>query len=201
MSELKKEEGSYNIQLASLSDSSLSSAQIKPNQVGVMQENSVSSHDQIDALLDEEDETEKTPTNGDKEKEKTDADAQKEESQDKEEQVDKPETEAEKDGDEPLVQEQEETTVSYEDKNKELKKVRGYHDIYELLYPNLKYEQTPVTMPIKDMIDKICDGIKDEELTTEAINEPLKKALIRCRIKNHLTKKNAHSDFEILGYI
>ena len=99
-----------------------------------MQENSISSHDQIDALLDKKDETEKTPSDGDKEKERTDADAQKEESQDKEDKVDKPETTAEKDGDEPLVQE-EEATVSYQDKNKELKK--GHHAIYELLYPDL----------------------------------------------------------------
>ena len=85
--------------------------------------------------------------------------------------------------------EQEEATVSYQGKNEELKK--GFDPIYELLYPDL-YGRTPVTMSAKDLVDKVCDGIKDEELTPEAIKEPLKKALQRCRINNHLAAKNTH---------
>ena len=49
-------------------------------------------------------------------------------------------------------------------------------------------------MPIKYLIDKVCDGIKNEELTLEAIEEPLKKAFHRYRIKKHPAVKNTYTN-------
>ena len=98
-----------------------------------------------------------------------------------------------------MASEPEEATVSYKDRVEVLKK--HCKDPFKLPYPELKKDQTPVTMPIKELVDKVCDGIKDEELTIDAVKEPLKKAIHHCIINNHPAKINRYPEEHVLIYI